>query len=211
METEEKEEVAKNKGGRPPKRDQQPRKKQPPKTKRYPAKARAVKKLHKDPIFRARNQMARERARAAQQANGPSRLGVPDGWTRGKADMQRVYDGIRADLLIDRMKAEGMVDETKPGDFEIVIVQIGEKNVEVKVPKTEAGMAEAALREACISALSPLTYSKDKLGWCRTVLEYTKKKPATDSNVNLNSEEWLEAALKDNADSGNGTAEGGAS
>jgi hypothetical protein len=33
--------------------------------------------------------------------------------------MQRVYDGIKADLLIDRMKAEGMVDETKPGDFEL--------------------------------------------------------------------------------------------
>jgi hypothetical protein len=72
-----------------------------------------------------------------------------------------------------------------------------------KVPLTEAGMAEAALREAVIGALSPLTYSKDKLGHIRTVLEYTKKKPATDSNVNLSSEEWLEAALKDNAGSGN--------
>ena len=54
--------------------------------------------------------------------------------------MQRVYDGLRADLLLDRMKAEGMVDETKPGDFEVVIVKVGDKDVEVRVPKTEQGI-----------------------------------------------------------------------
>lgn len=201
------EEVAKNKGGRPPKAPWKRKKRSPKLSRRKHSKAsRAAKKSYEDPLRRARAAINMAKARAARQG---VRLGVPDGWTKGQAEMQRVYDGIRADLLLDRMKAEGMVDETKPGDFEIVIVKVGEKNVEVKVPKTEAGMAEAALREAVIGALSPLTYSKDKLGWCRTVLEYTKKKPATDSNVNLSSEEWLEAALKDN--DGNGSGEDSAS
>ena len=203
METEEakEEEVTpKNKGGRPKRKIF--RTKRPPKSSRrkFRVRSKAAKKSYEDPdrLERARQHIIK--ARLARK--GSPRLGTPDGWTRGEADMQRVYDGLRADLLIDRMKAEGMVDETKPGDFEIVIVKVGDKDVEVKVPKTEAGMAEAALREACIGALSPLTYAKDKLGHIRTVLEYTKKKPATDSNVNLSSEEWLEAALKDNTDSG---------
>jgi hypothetical protein len=183
------EEVAK-KGAR------RPRKKQPRKTRRYPAKSRAVKKLHEDPVFKARRLMALDRAR--RNRTTPARLGVPDGWSRGQADMQRVYDGIKADLIIDRMKAEGMVDETKPGDFEVLLVEYNGKPMEVRIPKTEAGMAEAALREAVIGAISPLTHAASKVSYIRTVLEWTKKKPATDSNVNLSSEEWLDAALKDN-------------
>jgi len=191
-----KEEVTK-KGGRPPKRAQAPRKKQPPKGPRRPARSRAVKKLHEDnPIYHARVLMALEKGRRKQSV--PSRLGVPDGWSRGQADMQRVYDGIKADLIIDRMKAEGMVDETKPGDFEILIVEVNGEQKEVRIPKTEAGMAEAALREAVIGAISPLTHSKEKPTYIRTVLEWTKAKPAQTSNVNLNSEDWLDAALKDN-------------
>jgi hypothetical protein len=152
------------------------------------------------------------KARAARK--GPARLGIPDGWTRDRADMQRVYDGIRADLIIDKMKAEGMVDETKPGDFELIVVEVAGKPIEVRVPKTEAGMAEAALREAVIGALSPLTHSKEKPTYIRTVLEWTKAKPAQTSNVNLNSEDWLDAALKDNAstyDEDNDEGEAGAS
>jgi len=70
--------------------------------------------------------------------------------------------------------------------------------VEVRVPKTEAGMAEAALREAVIGALSPLTHSNSKPTYIRTVLEWTKPKPAQTSNVNVNTEDWLAEALKDN-------------
>jgi hypothetical protein len=143
------------------------------------------------------------KARAARK--GPARLGIPDGWTRDRADMQRVYDGIRA---------EGMAAETKPGDFELIVVEVAGKPIEVRVPKTEAGMAEAALREAVIGALSPLTHSKEKPTYIRTVLEWTKAKPAQTSNVNLNSEDWLDAALKDNAstyDEDNDEGEAGAS
>jgi hypothetical protein len=196
---EEKEEVATNKGGRPPKRDAKPRAKQPPKLSRRKRQklSRAHKERYSDPDVLARQQQLIATARAAQKT--PTRLGVPDGWTRERAEVQRVYDGLRADLLLDRMKAEGMVDETKPGDFEILMVEVAGKQIEVRVPKTEAGMAEAALREAVIGALSPLTHANSKPTYIRTVLEWTKPKPAQTSNVNLNSEEWLSAALQDNA------------
>jgi hypothetical protein len=109
------------------------------------------------------------------------------------------------------MKAEGMIDGTKPDDYETCVVKVAGKDMLVRVPKTEAAMAEEALRQAVIGASVPLTHSKNHLGYIRTVLEWTKPKPASTSNVNLNSEEWLEAALKDNADSGNAAGEGSAS
>jgi hypothetical protein len=198
----------KNKGGRPRKRYK--RKKQPPKLSRrkLAVARRAQKKRYEDPEQYDRSIEILAKARRARSPD--VRLGVPDGWTRETADMQRVRDGLQADLLMDRMKAEGMIDDTKPDDFEVVTIQVNGKDMQVRLPKTEAGMAEAALREALIGALSPLTYSKDKLGMIRTVLEYTKKKPATDSNVNLNAEEWLDAALKEN-DVRDGSAEGSAS
>jgi hypothetical protein len=189
----------KNKGGRPRKvvRKQRTKRASLLNPLRLAVKRRAIKKAQANPEYRKKNLAALAKARAARK--GPPRLGVPDGWTRGTAEMQRVYDGLRADLLMDRMKAEGMIEQTKPGDFEVIIIEVAGKPVEVRVPKTEAGMAEAALREAVIGALSPLTYQKDKLGHIRTVLEWTKPKPAATSNVNVNTEDWLAAALEDNA------------
>ncbi|MBR1173892.1 hypothetical protein JQ617_08000 [Bradyrhizobium sp. KB893862 SZCCT0404] len=152
----------------------------------------------KDPVLKARKAIQCAINTEARTEAGQSRARVPNGWTRVQVDVQEVYDGIRADLIMDRMKAEGMIDQTQPGDFETVTVEVNGLPVEVRVPKTEAGMAQAALREAIIGAISPLTPRKDQVAYIRTVLEWTKKKPATDSNVNLKSEEWLEAALKDN-------------
>lgn len=197
--TKEEEVKPKNKGGRPRKVQRKPRAKRSPKLSgiRFEARSRIAKAAAANPETRKKKLAALAKANAARK--GAPRLGVPDGWTRDTAMMQRVYDGIKADLLMDRMKAEGMIEQTKPGDFDIVIVEVAGKPVEVRVPKTEAGMAEAALREAVIGALSPLTYAKDKLGHIRTVLEWTKPKPAQTSNVNVNSEDWLAAALEDNS------------
>jgi hypothetical protein len=189
----------KNKGGRPRKSTRKKRSKRASALSgiRFEARSRIYKAVAARPEVRKKKLAALKKAREARK--GPPRLGVPDGWTRGQAEMQRVYDGLRADQLIDRMKAEGMVDETKPGDFEILIVEVAGKPYEVRVPKTEAGMAEAALREAVIGALSPLTHGAAKPTYIRTVLEWTKPKPAQTSNVNVNTEDWLDAALKDNS------------
>jgi len=164
--------------------------------------------MKRDPEFRKRLRLRSRRNAASRVAKKLTRIGVPSGWTRDRADMQRVYDGIKADLLLDKMKAEGMVDETKPGDFEVLYVEVGGKKVEVRVPKTKAGMAEAALREAVIGALSPLTHASAKPTYIKTVLDWTMAKPAQTSHVNLNSEDWLAAALKDNSTYDDGDDEG---
>lgn len=203
MEAKEEEGVKpKNKGGRPPKSKRKPRRSVPPK--RSPImtrinRARAKARHKANPKLRKQLREKSRKGVAARKAKNSTRIGIPDGWTRDRVTMQRVYDGIKADLLIDKMKAEGMVDETKPGDFEVVKVLMDGQLVEVRIPKTEAGMAEAALREVVIGALSPLTRADSKLGYARTVLEWTKPKPAATSNVNVNSEDWLAAALQDNA------------
>jgi hypothetical protein len=200
MATETEEEVKpKNKGGRPRKVKRKQRQKRSPLSNplRHKVRSRAAKKAHANPEFRKKNLAALAKARAARK--GPPRLGVPDGWTRETAEMQRVYDGIKADLLMDQMEDKGMVDQTKPGDFEVIIVEVAGKPIEVRIPKTEEGMAKAALREALIGALSPLTHSAAKPTYIKTVLEWTKAKPAQTSNVNVNSEDWLAAALEDNS------------
>lgn len=200
----------KNKGGRPRKVLRKQRAKRAPVLSgiRFEARSRIAKAAAANPETRKKKLAALAKATAARK--GPPRLGVPDGWTRETAEMQRVYDGIKADLLMDQMKAEGMVDATKPGDFEVIIVEVAGKPVEVRVPKTEAGMAEAALREAVIGALSPLTHSAAKPTYIKTVLEWTKPKPAATSNVNLNSEDWLAAALQDNSTYNDSTDDEGA-
>ena len=197
-EAKEEEVKPKNKGGRPRKSKRKLRVNGPP-TLRQRLNAIKMRERMKDPAFRKMRRANARKATTARLAKNATRIGIPDGWTRDRVDMQRVYDGIKADLLIDRMKAEGMVDETKPGDFEVIYVEVAGEKKEVRIPKTEAGMAEAALREVVIGALSPLTRADHKLGYNRTVLEWTKAKPAATSNVNVNSEDWLAAALQDNA------------
>lgn len=189
----------KNKGGRPRKgtRAKRAKKVSPLSRRKLAVARRAAKKAFEDPAHYARQLQIMAKARRARK--GSPRLGIPDGWTRERAEMQRMYDGIRADLLIDRMKAEGMVEQTKAGDFEIIEVEHGGKKIEVRIPKSESAIAEAALREAVIGALSPLTWTKDKLGYIRTALEYTKAKPAQTINQNHSAEDWLADALKDNA------------
>ena len=199
----------KNKGGRPRKLKRKQRKRSSALTGiRFEARSRIAKAVAARPEVRKKKLAALKKANEANRARrSQPRLGVPDGWTRVKAEMQRVYDGIRADLLIDRMEAEGMVDATKPEDFEVMIVEVAGKPFEVRVPKTEDGMARAALREAVIGALSPLTHAAAKPTYIRTVLEWTKPKPAQTSNVNVNTEDWLDAALKDNATYNDGNDE----
>jgi len=77
-------------------------------------------------------------------------------------------------------------------------------------PRLKQAWRKAALREAVIGALSPLTHGNAKPTYIRTVLEWTKPKPAQTSNVNLNSEDWLAAALQDNSSTYDETDDEGA-
>ena len=62
------------------------------------------------------------------------------------------------------------------------------------MPDTDEDRATAALREATIMALGP-TDKQTKLAAIRTVLEYTKSKPTSKSEVKLSSSEAFLAEL----------------
>lgn len=212
-----KEEVTRRKVGRPRKNPRKERKRRPP-TVTDKDRARHRKRYFKarfdNPDYKARNaaQLAEARAKRAEEPERYSRLGVPDGWTREQADIQREFDRAKADLIMNRMIEEGMVEPIKPEDYEKVVVIVNGKETEVLVPITDEGKATLALREATIAAISPLTHADKRLGAIRTVLEWTKPKPAQTSNVNLNkSEDWLAAALKDNTGTNDGANPGASS
>lgn len=66
----------------------------------------------------------------------------------------------------------------------------------------EDQMAKAALHESFVMALSPLTQAAVKMAALRTVLEYTKAKPATKTDLTLASAEaWLKAVKEDHSSS----------
>ena len=67
----------------------------------------------------------------------------------------------------------------------------------VVVPDTEAGMAEAGLREVCVLALGP-TDQKIKIAALNTLLAYTKSKPESKSKLTLDkAEDFLDAVAND--------------
>jgi hypothetical protein len=110
------------------------------------------------------------------------RTGVPDGMRREEADAIWVKAREKASWIMDELEKEGVVQFS------------------ADVP--EDVMARDALREAFAMAMGPAPHtSKDKLTAIRTVLEWTKAKPATKTDLRLNSAEaWLEQVVKDHND-----------
>lgn len=63
---------------------------------------------------------------------------------------------------------------------------------------TEEQMARAALTEAFAIVMSPMGDGKERLAAIRTVLEWTKAKPATKTDLKLSTaEKWLEEVVVD--------------
>jgi hypothetical protein len=68
---------------------------------------------------------------------------------------------------------------------------------DVVVPETDAGKAEAALREAFVMAVGP-SNDKIKIQAVNTVLAYTKSKPEAKSKLTLDkAEDFLSEVAKD--------------
>jgi hypothetical protein len=68
---------------------------------------------------------------------------------------------------------------------------------DVAVPETDAGKAEAALKEAFVLAMGP-SDQKIKIQAINTVLAYTKSKPESRSKLTLNkAEDFLDAIEND--------------
>lgn len=214
-ETKEKEElVVRRKVGRPRKNPRKERKRAPP-TVTNPDRARHRRryftKRFENPEYREQNKQQLKKMKDLREAEPErfSRLGVPDGWTREQANIQREYDRVKADVIYNKMVEHGMADPIKEEDYEKVIVKVNGKDTEVLVPISDNGKAALALREATVAAISPLTHADKRIAAIRTVLEWTKPKPAQTTNMNLNkSEDWLAAALQDNTNSNDGAKPG---
>jgi hypothetical protein len=120
---------------------------------------------------------------AEQRAADPTkftRTGVPTGYTKATVAPLLAEAGLRADRFIQKMKDEEII----PAD-------------DVVVPGSDEAKAEAALREAYVMAIGPFD-RQSKLAACRTVLEWTRAKPASKASISVNSsEDWLAAIHAD--------------
>jgi hypothetical protein len=134
-----------------------------------------LKELWADPVWVAEKQQARlDKFIAQKRAGMHTRSGVPTGFT--KETIQPHWDraGELADRFIAIMKDQGELPE-------------------VAVPDSDAGKAEAALREAFVLAVGP-SDQKIKIQAINTVLNFTKSKPESKSKLTLNkAEDFLDA------------------
>jgi hypothetical protein len=112
-----------------------------------------------------------------------SRIGVPHGMTKATVAPLWAKAHEQADRFIEKMKDEGVLPA-------------------VIVPDSDDAKGVAALHAATVLALGP-SDKQLKLAAIRTVLEWTRSKPAAKSNVTINtSEQWLAeiAAADDGAE-----------
>ncbi|WP_456723056.1 hypothetical protein [Bradyrhizobium sp. USDA 4350] len=153
-----------------------------------------MKTLWATPEFREK-MAQRDAARAAAAKLNPTkffRFGVPDGMRR--ADVAPLWE--RANQLADRF-IQIMKDKDELPQVEEVVVQgdDGEQTL-VSVPTTDAGKAEAALREVAVLAFGPST-QQIKIQAINTLLAYTKSKPESKSKLTLNKAEDFLDSLDD--------------
>jgi hypothetical protein len=125
----------------------------------------------------------RDQARIAAAKRNPakfSRYGVPDGMRRPEANLAWASARELADKFIAILKRNGELadnpqnggsDNTKPDD-----------GTGILIPLSEAGMAEAALREAFVLAVGP-SGPAVKAAALNIVLTYTRAKPATQTRL----------------------------
>jgi hypothetical protein len=139
-----------------------------------PNAALAMKAMWASPEGRARMD-ARDASVAEQRKADPqkfSRFNIPNGMTKATVAPLVAKANRQADRFIQKMKDEGVLPE-------------------VLVPDSDEARSEAALKEACVIALSP-GEKQAKMAAIRTVLEWTRAKPASKSSININtSEDWL--------------------
>jgi hypothetical protein len=82
-----------------------------------------------------------------------------------------------------------------PAD-EVVLVQNGDDVSEVRVPSSDNGKAEAALKEAFVLAVGP-SDQKIKIQAINTVLNFTRAKPESKSKLTLNrAEDFLDEIIR---------------
>lgn len=148
-----------------------------------------LRELWATPEFRARMQSNIDQLVAAKRAGLNKRTGTPTGMTKAKAAPLWKRAGELADRFIKIMKDKGELPEVEP-------------ILDIEVPDTDAGKAEAALREAFVLAVGPST-QQIKIQAINTVLNFTKSKPESKAKLTLNkAEDFLDAVANDMANDG---------
>ncbi len=179
----------------------------PRKGKKSPAKAEAQRRRWADPVYRAqwiagakarwatpewREKMTaagwrpvtaedwqEEKARVGDGPSKWSRLGIPTGMTRVETEKLWAQAEQQADTAIRGLEARGIVPA-------------------VVVPDSDEAMAKAALREVVVIALGPAKDKRVKARALRTLLQFTKPKPAPKIETKMvNVEEWLKTMAQD--------------
>lgn len=118
-----------------------------------------------------------KRAKMLVKGHG-KRTGVPDGMRKPEADTLWALAREKADYIMAELEKEKVV--------------VFDPN------STEEQMAREALKEAFVMAMSPLTNAQLKMAALKTVLEYTKAKPASKTDLTLaNADAWLKMVSED--------------
>ena len=131
-----------------------------------PSHSEALKAKWLEPTYRAK-MAERDNRREEQRKADPerfSRLGVPNGMRKEEAMKRWNVAEKQADKVIQTLKAAGML----PSAARVAAA--------ATIPDTEAGMAEAALREAFKLALGP-TGIRAKQTALTLILRYTRLPP----------------------------------
>lgn len=152
-----------------------------PNPNRVAAMRATAKAMWATPEGRAQYAVARENREAMRKLDPErfKRTGVPLGMTKKTVAPLWAKARQQADRFIQKMTDEGILPE-------------------VLVPDSDDAKAVAALREATVLALGP-SDKQLKLAAIRTVLEWTRSKPASKSLINVNSsEDWLAEIAADN-------------
>jgi hypothetical protein len=154
-----------------------------------------MKELWQTPEFREKMRLRDEKVAELRKLDPAkfNRHGVPDGMRRAQAEPLWARARQLADRFIQIMKDKGeLTDAAEALD---VLDALGINAVEV--PDSDAGKAEAALKEAFVLAIGP-TDAKIKIQAINTVLNFTKSKPESRSKLTLNkAEDFLDAIEND--------------
>lgn len=170
---------------------------------KHPNASAHFKALWADPVWREKTLAAHRVANARRKLEPHKnyRRGVPDGMRKAEADALWAKARARAEELHQIMVVNG---EAVPIVTETVDVEIHDdagnvvNTVPVQVPVSDEAKGSAALREAFVMLMCPVGRHQDRLAAARTVLEYTKPKPATKQDIRLNNAEaWLEQVVQD--------------
>lgn len=135
-----------------------------------------------------------EKKHADMKANPEKykRTGIPDGMTRKKAERLWVKASKLADRFIQIMKDKGELPTEEVVSVDVVDADgIVTGTKEVKVPTSDTGKAEAALREVFVLAVGPST-QQIKIQAINTVLAYTKSKPESKVKLTTKPEAFLD-------------------